>query len=139
MSQKNCSFFGTCNYNEFFPTKFLKLSPGQLRCSFDKTSEIFQTPSELFYSRIRESMEKHLVQKNNSRYPSGQLDCRFDKHAEKFSPKFWYLCPEKIWMHGLKKWQISRKFFAKRPKLPCSKFKNYSKKLIKWFFIESSL
>ena len=44
---KNCSISGTCNYNDFFPTNFLKLSSGHLRCFLDKTNEVFQTPSEL--------------------------------------------------------------------------------------------
>ena len=91
MSQKTAHFVEPVIVTIFFPTNFLKLSSGQLRCSFDKTSEVFQAPSELFYSQIREPMEKHLVQKNNSRYHSGQIDCSFDNQAEKFSPKFWYL------------------------------------------------
>ena len=91
MSQKNCSIFRTCNFNDFFPTNFLKISSGQLKFGFYKTCEVFQTLSELVYSQIRETMEKHLVQKNNSRYPSGQLDYKFDNHAENLSPKLWYL------------------------------------------------
>ena len=44
----------------------------------------------------------------NSTYSSGQVYCRFDNHAEKFSPKFWYplhnlqIYPSKGLFHQIK-------------------------------------